>query len=268
MAATQKFRFTIRVKLLLLSIVILSIPYVGFEYLRELERYLRDSFEISLLDNARSMAAPLHERSSLFPLSVDDGARSIYVHDLRHPIQIDGYADDWLSYIDWSDKYPDNEQEEDLSFRLIISRYQQYFYVLLQVSDKNIVYQKQDAPDTLDNDHVMLVFTRKNGQREHYYFSPAAPGALRPFRFATYQDEFNFEYRKVDYVTNVTGEWQQTAGGYNLEMAIPIDQIGEHLVLWSLILMIKMPMVVQSGLVQQAKQRCSNPASYYAPRPR
>ena len=46
----RKLKFTIRVKLLLLSIAVLSIPYFGFEYLRELERYLQDALELSLAD--------------------------------------------------------------------------------------------------------------------------------------------------------------------------------------------------------------------------
>ena len=231
MSSNRKFRFTIRTKLLLLSLVILSVPYIGFEYLRELERYLRDSFETALIDSARSTAAPLHERPLLFQLHTDDEEQSIYVHELNHPIQIDGYDKDWSSYVDWSNSYSvdDNKQSDDLSFRLITSRHEQYLYALLQVSDEKISYQQQDSRGELINDYVMLVFTRPDGELEHYYFSPAAPGTLRPFRFAIYQDEFKFEYRKIDYVTNVTGEWQETANGYNLELAIPLELIGERL---------------------------------------
>ena len=50
------FRFTLRVKLLLLSIVVLGIPYLGYEYLRELEQRLRSSLEQSLGDAARTIS--------------------------------------------------------------------------------------------------------------------------------------------------------------------------------------------------------------------
>ncbi len=227
----KKIRFSIRAKLLLLSIIILSIPYIGFEYLRELERYLRDSFETGLIDTARSMAAPLHEQASLFQRHADYEDQFIYAHDLTHPIEIDGYEDDWLSYISWSNIYPDNisGRDDGLSFRLITSHYQQYLYVLLQVKDNKVIYQRPDAPDTFDNDHVIWVFTRPDGELEHYYFSPSGPGKLRPFKFETYQDEYQFEHQKIGYVTNVTGEWQETSTGYNLEIVMPLDQVGERL---------------------------------------
>ena len=100
----KRLKFTIRIKLLLLSIAVLSIPYFGFEYLRELERYMQDALELSLTDAARAVAAPLNERADLFP-DVDVNENALYVHDFTHPIQLDGYDDDWLSYLSWSDTY-------------------------------------------------------------------------------------------------------------------------------------------------------------------
>jgi len=229
-----RFKFTIRVKLLFLSIAILSIPYVGFEYLRELERYLRDALEISLSDAARAMAGPLHEQQNLFPVRADTDGGSLYVHTLNHPVQLDGYTDDWIAYLSWSDIYS-ADQSEDLrdkdasSFRLIVSRYQQYYNVLLQVKDSNVIYQNPNTPDAIDNDHVIFVFTNPAGELKRYYFSPAAPGRIRPFKYEKYWDEFNFEYQTSEYITNVTGEWQQTDEGYNLEIAIPKSLLGERM---------------------------------------
>lgn len=229
-----RFKFTIRVKLLLLSVAILSIPYVGFEYLRELERYLRDALEISLSDAARAMAGPLHERQNLFPVREDTNGRSLYVHTLTHPVQLDGYTDDWIAYLSWSDIYSADHaaglQDKDMSsFRLIVSRYHQYYNVLLQVKDSNVIYQNPNTPDAIDNDHVIFVFTDPTGELKRYYFSAAAPGRIRPFKYERHWDEFNFEYQTSEYITNVTGEWQQTDEGYNLEIAIPQSLIGERM---------------------------------------
>ncbi len=63
----KKVRFTIRLKLLVLSFGVLSIPYLGYEYLRELDRYLRTGLESSLMDAARAAAGPLHDQYTLFP---------------------------------------------------------------------------------------------------------------------------------------------------------------------------------------------------------
>lgn len=225
------FRFTIRARLLLLSLAILTIPYVGFEYLREVERYLRDSLESSLVDAARAVAGPLHDHPELFPVSDEPVEDTVFVHRLEHPIQLDGYTDDWLSYLDWSVPYHEmrGDRLDPLSYSFLISRYQQYFYVLLRIRDRRLVYQKPDQPDALNNDHVTMVFTDPGGQLQEYYFSPSAPGRTRPFRFRTRQDEYGFDYRTVDYITNVSGVWQPVEQGYNLELAVPVSAVGTRL---------------------------------------
>ena len=229
----KKFKFTIRLKLLLLSIAVLSIPYFGFEYLRELERYLQDALAQSLADAARAVAGPLNGRADLFP-EVDTNENAIYVHDFTHPIQLDGYDDDWRSYLSWSEPYAEKTERppaagDKLSFRIIVSQYQQYIYVFLQVKDRNIVYQKASATTSLDNDHVTLVTTDYNGELQRYYFSPAAPGSIRPFRYRKHRDEFNIEYKTPEFVNNINGELQPTSDGYDLELSIPKVLVGAHM---------------------------------------
>ena len=225
----RRLKFTIRHKLLLLSIAVLSIPYFGFEYLRELERYLQDALEFSLLDAARVVAGPLHERAELFPDVAANGP-VLYVHDFSHPVQPDGYDDDWLSYLAWSDAYTEATQRADkLSFRIIVSQYQQYINVLLQVDDGHIVYQRPGASDALDNDHVVLVFADPSGKLEQYYFSPAAPGSIRPFQYRKLKDEFEIEYQTAEFINNINGAMQPTETGYNLEMLIPRELVGDRL---------------------------------------
>ncbi len=223
---------TIRAKLLLLSLVILSIPYIGFEYLRELEIYLRDALETSLVETARATAAPLHERASLFQLQTDNPGETLYVHELTHPLQIDGYSRDWDSYIAWSDTYQapvSASEKQPLSYKLIAGRFQQNLYVLIQVKDDDLVYQQADQPGSIENDHVILVLSDRYGQLTRYYFSPAAPGKIRPFTYRTARDEFDDEYQTIEYVTNINGEWQASAEGYNLELAIPMSLVGDRL---------------------------------------
>jgi len=225
----RQLKVTIRHKLLLLSIAVLSIPYFGFEYLRELERYLQDALELSLLDAARVVAGPLHERAELFPDVAANGP-VLYVHDFTHPVQLDGYDDDWLSYLAWSDTYTEATQRADkLSFRIIVSQYRQYINVLLQVDDGHIVYQRPGSSDALDNDHVVLVFVDPSGKLEQYYFSPATPGSIRPFQFRKLKDEFDIEYETTESINYINGEMQPTETGYNLEMLIPSELVGDRL---------------------------------------
>ena len=223
----KPFRFTIRKKLLLVSIAILSIPYIGLEYLREMERYLRDALEISLTEAAKTIAITLQGNETLFPDHPDKDTKTLYVHKLNTPIQVDGYTDDWRAYLDWSDIY--RNSEGSLSYRLIVSDYGQYYYVLIQVQDDHIIYQTPASPDAIDNDHILLIIADPIGTISRYFFSPAAPGSIRPFKYREQLDEYNFNRKTIDYAANINGQFQPSDNGYNLEIAVPKNMVGDSL---------------------------------------
>ena len=56
----------IRAQLLLVLTVFLAIPWLGYEYVRELERFLRDAQEGALAATAQAVATALHDRPRLF----------------------------------------------------------------------------------------------------------------------------------------------------------------------------------------------------------
>jgi dedicated sortase system histidine kinase len=56
----------IRAQLLLVLTVFLAIPWLGYEYVRELERFLRESQERTLAGTAQAVATALHDRPRLF----------------------------------------------------------------------------------------------------------------------------------------------------------------------------------------------------------
>src|SRR6202140_3917712 len=75
----------IRAQLLLVLTVFLAIPWLGYEYVRELERFLRDAQEKTLAGTAQAVATALHDRPRLFdapaaprePLGVERPAREV-----------------------------------------------------------------------------------------------------------------------------------------------------------------------------------------------
>lgn len=224
-------RIALRAKLLLLSAAVLALPYMGLEYLRGMERYLRDALEVSLMDAARAVAGPLHDHGDLFPPGNTGNGATLYVHNLNHPMQVDGYTDDWQTYIGWSDTYspPGKPDSPDLSFKFIVSRYEPYYFALLQVRDNHLVYQRPQTPVAVDNDHVVLVFDDRSGKLQQLYFSPSAPGEMRPFRYRVQEDEYGFQSKVAEYVNNITGQWQPVEGGYNLELAIPTAMVANRM---------------------------------------
>ena len=58
-------RFTLRVKLALVALVLLALPYAGYLYVREMERFLLAAQEATLVATARAVATVLHDRPAL-----------------------------------------------------------------------------------------------------------------------------------------------------------------------------------------------------------
>ncbi len=59
----------IRAQLLLVLTVFLAVPWLGYEYVKELERFLRDAQERTLAGTAQAVATALHDRVPLFEAS-------------------------------------------------------------------------------------------------------------------------------------------------------------------------------------------------------
>ncbi|QID19424.1 hypothetical protein G3580_18460 [Nitrogeniibacter mangrovi] len=62
----MKLRFSLRVKLALVSLLLLALPWVGYQYVHEMERFLREGQQAALVATARAVATALHERPQLF----------------------------------------------------------------------------------------------------------------------------------------------------------------------------------------------------------
>jgi two-component system, OmpR family, sensor histidine kinase ChvG len=64
-----RFALGIRAQLLLVLTVFLVVPFLGWSYVRELERVLRDAQERTLAGTAQAVATALHDRARLFDLT-------------------------------------------------------------------------------------------------------------------------------------------------------------------------------------------------------
>ncbi len=66
-----RIALSIRAQLLLVLTVFLALPWLGYEYVRELERVLRDAQERTLAGTAQAVATALHDRPRLFAQTPD-----------------------------------------------------------------------------------------------------------------------------------------------------------------------------------------------------
>ncbi len=227
--------FSIRSRVLLLSLTLFSIPYVGYEYVREMEQYLRRNLETSLQETARAVAGVLNSNPTLFSRKLVDTVpedEPLFAHTLKDPIKFDGNIDDWgdllLQTGDYAGKHilknSGTYSQDSLSFRHVLSKYKGYLYALFVVQDDILVYREPTSLRLDRSDHLQIVMKEPNGQIYRYVITPSGPGWINAYKVPSHSDS-----PKAEVENRIQGLWQQTADGYIIELRVPLNKINERL---------------------------------------
>lgn len=212
------FRYApgIRAKILLASSTLLLIPWIGYAFVAEMERFLADGQARMLADSARAVATLVEERTQAAATSV--AARDI-APPLARPIVLDGaLAEDWLAQGADVRGYGAErlaEQHgpwtaESLSFSHAAGRHGEHVYAFFDVTDERVVYC---VPGRAVNcDHVRISLERGGGV-ERYVLFASGPGPVTvvadsPAGGAAPQ-------------AALQGVWRERAGGYTVEIELP-----------------------------------------------
>ncbi len=233
-----RLRISLRAKLLSVSLTLLVIPWAGYQYVREMETYLRHGQEQALLATARAVATVLHEQPEPFAHQGDvvQTAREddhLYVRPLHTPIQLDGYAEDWAPYQDRAQSFGAEHILEShvpynpasLSFREMVGSYEHYLYVMFEVTDDHIVYRDPNSLRLDQSDGLQIGLETPDGHFNRYLLTTTAPGWVNAHLMPADPNDT----RPVAPEIHIKGEWQETPKGYNLEIRIPLSMIGAKL---------------------------------------
>ena len=237
----MKFRFGLRSKLLLLSSFLVVIPWFGYQYVWEMEKYLRFGQEQTIIGTARALATSLHERPNLFNNqasflpSVEKG-KDLYGYQLNHPINLDGSYQDWPNYLAKShyygvnNQFPDRHDKQSLSLEKItnnytaaVGKYDKYLYFFISVVDDELIYRDQNARSIELNDRLELAFTTPEGKFQRYLVANKKAGWLDIFQI---QNDALIAPTPAFFIQ---GKWLETTQGYNIEFRIPLKNISDNL---------------------------------------
>ncbi len=222
-------KISLRSKLMLISVAVLVIPYIGFDYIRQTETYLRSTLESTLTNVSYVVASSLNNKPRLFRTSFAEEKNALYIHELNKIIQVDGYTSDWGGYLDWSELYQSALLKDKDNFKLIISKDNDYYYILLQVKDNELIFSTRYGNRKIDGDHFILVYRDRFKRLHKNYLSPIAPGSIRPFYYQKIIDEYGIQIKTKKILTNISSYLQVTQSGFNLEARIPKYLIGDNL---------------------------------------
>src|SRR5437763_2358379 len=238
---------SLRLKLLLLGLATLILPWGGCQYAREMESALREGEQNSLQAVSQTIAASLQGRTDLLyrealpppdaldapAAPVSPGADPVRAflnpgpYDLK-PLALtaapllDGYPDDWphdpsaWAYFGKDDRH---------RFGILTGVYERMLYVLLEVGDEHPLF---DAAGTnaLDpaifGDRVWLGFEDSGGEQHQVFLAATGPGSVTARRIET--GEYGQQNAPIE--PRIHGAWQLTGHGYRIELRVPMSMLG------------------------------------------
>ncbi len=214
---------SLRRQLLLVSLILLCLPWAGCQFVREMEGALRQGQAQALMASATAIAQGLGQRPALLypePARLgasdsDDGA--LYAPRIDHPLIVDGYKDGWRA--ETFARFRANAPAAlSVGYRAAVRG--ESLYLFLEVEDPVLTYYHPGLPDFPNGDHLILL-TEVAGQTQHYAISTAAPGQVHAQLLG----------RSIgDNTTRrIHGVWQETERGYNVELVAPLSLLNGRL---------------------------------------
>jgi len=221
---------------LLLSGFLFSIPWFGYQYVWEMEKYLRYGQEQTIIGTARALATAMHERDNLFNNqasflpSVEKG-KDLYSYGLSAPIQLDGLNNDWPDFANKAHFYQQNNQlyhqltPEQLSVNLTaaVGTYGKYLYLYFAVIDDKVIYRDNNARSITNNDHLELAFINPQGVFSRFIISNKTTGWIDAYRITDVNDDIPVPARQIQ------GHWRDTTQGYNVEVRVPLTEFNDNI---------------------------------------
>jgi dedicated sortase system histidine kinase len=222
------FRLSIRAKVLTASAVLLVIPYAGYRYVQEMENFLREGLQASVLGAAQALAGALHDRVDLleqYASAGDDAAFEIFVQPLAHEMQIDGYAEDWEEYRNNFKTFPGAGMETGFTAQYLAGHKGDHLYLLVEVKDSRLSYRRPGFPRPRPGDSLDLRLGDDPGDTRRYRLSPIAPGRVSVYA-ASGRDPSSPLGRMEP---RIWAQWQPNPGGYRVELRIPMTLLRQRM---------------------------------------
>jgi len=254
----MSFSLGLRSKVILLASFFLILPWLGYQYILEMENFLRQGQEQTLEGTTRAVATALHERPKLFNVQasalneIEDG-KDLFAYDLKAPIKIDGQLNDWQSNINKSIDYHkasyqlDKSTTNPISFRHMLGTQGKYLYGYLQVTDKSPTFNKEHSRFLNRNDHLIIAMSNRHKGLQRYIISVQKPGWFNAYQLneENVSEKKGFWQSSKDFIVDfpryfsadthqdlqrekrIQGYWKTTKQGYNIEFRLPLTMLGD-----------------------------------------
>lgn len=232
----NKKRSSIGGRLIIISLLLLVIPWLGYQYLVEMKDFLLKGQEKAQLLATQAIATVLHDRNDLFDPAEDIPASlaeqgSVYAYPLDAPVQIDGYLTDWEQLLSHANQYAEesiisvrNGNMTDLpKFSLLLGIQQSFLYGAIQVSDNTLIYRHPGYRRLDNSDHVRMTFVDADDITRRVVLVTEGPGTV-----SAYEVDEEWKYPLDGYpLDGIYAEWHEGTNGYVIEFRMKQDVLGK-----------------------------------------
>ncbi|MFD2178455.1 proteobacterial dedicated sortase system histidine kinase [Veronia pacifica] len=229
----------IRTKVILLSTLLLLLPVIGYNYVWELEKVLRQGQEQTLMGSARSLAMLLNQQPALLKKQAEtkphlEQGKDLYAINLDEPLEFNGQLKEWTPYKNESYHYDERHvrfskglyRPSDIHIDALTATFEQRIYLLFDVTDKSPILRRPNASDVTRNDHLVIALTTRDGEFCQYHVSASKDGPAQIYLISP-----NDSTDDVHYFASNTfqANWQVTEHGHFIEVSMPAWLVGEKL---------------------------------------
>jgi two-component system, OmpR family, sensor histidine kinase ChvG len=213
----------LRRQLIVVSLLTLSLPWAGCQYIQEMEQAMRQGQVIALEATATAVAKrigseELFQQQLQAPQWRQPAESQLYVHELTSPMFLDGYDDEWR-HLEIAPK-PFSDENTQAHWQLSLGKTSAQFMLFAKVTDSAIFYHNPGLDDLASGDHFRLRVLLENGAQRDYVIRSGAPGEVTAY----YRDG-----RRIRQEPRLRGFWQENASGFQLELAWPKNLLGDNL---------------------------------------
>ncbi len=225
--------FTLRVKLALVSVLLLAIPLIGFWYASQMKDYFLFAQEQALSLTAQAVSTILNERPDLFESNIlesFDEQKEIHAELISSQIELDGFTDDWQDLLAQAKYYGfDNVLEnygiyndDTLNFKHIIGKRDKFYYAMFMVNDDSVIFRDKAYGGLNKSDHLQIaVQGQYEGQLDRYFLSPFESSRVNGHLMR--KDPLNYFPEKTE--LDIRGYWRKTEHGYTIEIRLPVAMV-------------------------------------------
>jgi len=246
MARYLKNPFGIRFKLVFLSSFLLVIPWLGYQYILEMEEYLRRGQEQTVLGTAQALATALNERPELF----DEGSYSVaresddlYVYPVFYPLSLDDSTlVDWQDYQRYELSYGKDDAigtelnpqspwaryyhyDSSLNFKLLAGEFNRFLYAYLKVQDDHVVYRSADSLSIHRADFLQISLVTREGEFKRYVVAPRGPEFIYAYEIGPDM----LDVTSLLHEERIAGQWYEAQDGYEIELRLPLSMLGDQI---------------------------------------